>query len=741
MPSRQLIALRWLATAALLAPVVAHRSSAQSTRRDTSRTIIIDSVRKVYGVTLPSRASASVASDLTRTVDAEVRVAMFELTSGDEFAALSRLERVSALVAQDSSGAGLPERSALHFLLSQTYYRLGMLAPFRREAEASLASGQTRYADVLRPQLLVEAYRSGDYQRAGTLARDLPTSDANGLGSLVAGLAAYQSGDLPAARAAFGRAASTAGPLGAYAKYMDALAQLRADTAHAVASIAALEAVATGASGAFADQARLTAAQVAYEGERYDDAVRIAGTIPEGSQLAAPAVLTRAWALYKLDRVQDAERAFTDFVTRYPDRPEHDEAKLMAAQAQLELGRSADAERVFQSVADSSTLTIGALQAETNAAIAEVARALVADRSTGLLVVRDPTGAKALVVDDTTTGGVLATLTEQGVAGGVTGRMTVTAASAGTRLDSVTQRAPSMIKRVLFAPASATRQPRELADRSQNLASADAAVAVARYRLGEQLEAQQRQIALLARLATMLASDSASVGVLAANYQTLAVSLALLDQLMAAAVARLRELLGREIEQSRSLAAENARTADSLRSALAAGAGPDDRAALDAEVASAKAYARIAELAATGLDKAIAHHPTFAMRDSLRAHNASAKAVLAELQGSYTGSRRDVDAALVALRGGDGPDVQRARQALADAEARRTAVEGDAIAAVTAELSARADEMIASLQRNTEAAQFGVASAAFFRAIDGTRAVGGTGSVGSSRVPAPERRR
>jgi hypothetical protein len=239
----------------------------------------------------------------------------------------------------------------------------------------------------------------------------------------------------------------------------------------------------------------------------------------------------------------------------------------------------------------------------------------------------------------------------------------------------------------------------------------------------------------------MLASDSASVGALAANYQTLADSTARLDQLMAAAEARLREMLGREIEQTRSLAAENARTADSLRSALAAGAGPDDRAALDAEVAAANAYARIAELASGGLDKAIAHHPTFAMRDSLRAHNASAKAVLAELQGSYAGSRRDVDAALAALRAGDGADVQRARQALADAEARRTSVEREAIAAVTAELSARADEMIASLQRNTEAAQFGLASAAFFRAIDGTRAVGGAGSVGSSRVPAPARRR
>ncbi len=70
------------------------------------------------------------------------------------------------------------------------------------------------------------------------------------------------------------------------------------------------------------------------------------------------------------------------------------------------------------------------------------------------------------------------------------------------------------------------------------------------------------------------------------------------------------------------------------------------------------------------------------------------------------------------LHGGDTPEVQRARQALADAESRRNAAEGEAVAAVNAELSARAGRLIADLQRNTEAAQFGVASAAFFRAID-----------------------
>jgi len=63
---------------------------------------------------------------------------------------------------------------------------------------------------------------------------------------------------------------------------------------------------------------------------------------------------------------------------------------------------------------------------------------------------------------------------------------------------------------------------------------------------------------------------------------------------------------------------------------------------------------------------------------------------------------------------------------------------------VSAELSARAAELVATLQKNTEAAQFGIASAAFFRAIDTQRAVGdgtGTAAVTPARSTArPERR-
>ncbi|HUQ82373.1 MAG TPA: hypothetical protein VM076_14570 [Gemmatimonadaceae bacterium] len=684
-----------------------------------------------------------ISPDVARTVDAEVRVALFELAAGDELPALSRLERVAALVGKDSSGSGASERAALHFLLAQSYYRLGMLAPFRREAEASLGAGASRYASVLRPQLLVEAYRSGDYPRAASIAREISTGESSGMAALVAGLAAYQSGDLAAARTAFQRASAGQGQFASYAKYMDAVAQLRADTMQAASVVASLEAIGASASGGpFADQAKLTAAQVAYEGRKFDDAVRIASTITEASQLAAPALLTRAWALYKIERTEDAERAFSEFVTRYPNRAERDEAQLMAAQAQLELGRSADAERIFQRVADSTAVEVGVLQAQTNSAIADVARALVQSRAAELLVVNDPVSAKALVLTDSSGTSSALALVVGGVAPAASAlQPNISAVSAAGRLDSIAARSAPAVSRVLYARSSTNATSRELGERAQSLASADAAVAVARYRLSEQLEAQQREIALLARLATMLAADSGGISTLAAAHQVFADSLAKLDGLMASAEARLRQMLGQEIQATRSLATENARVADSLRNALTSSADADGKAALDAEVATAASYTRIAEMLSTGLDKAIAHHPAFVLRDSLRAHDARARRMVADLTGSYGGSRSALDAALAALRGGDGPATSAARQALADAEGRRSGMENEVIAAVSAELSARAGEMVAALQRNTEAAQFGSASAAFFRAIDGTRALGGTGTGGGVRSASPERRR
>ena len=684
-------------------------------------------------------AQAAPASNLARTIDAEVRVATFEMVSGSALAALSRLERLSDLIGRDSSSVATAESAGLHYLLAQSYYRLGLLGQFRREAEAALSTGQTRYASVLRPQLVVEAYRVGDYPRAATLARDLPATDA-GLGALVAGLAAYQMGDMPSARTAFQRASTAAGELGSYAKYMDAIAQLRADTTKAAASVATLESIANGASGAFADQARVTAAQVAYEGERFDDAVRIAATVTESSPVAAPALLTRAWALYKLERVDDAERAFSEFVTKYPNRPERDEAHLMAAQAQLELGRSNEAERVFQRIADSASVQASSMLAQTNAAIGDVARALVANRASELLLVEDPVGARALVVRDSSGSGVMlaAVGAATDAATAISATPALVAASAGQRLDSLASRNPA-VTRVLFAPASSS-DSRALTEGAQSLATVDAAVAVARFRLDEQIEAQKREVALLARLASTLSVDSSAIAGLAAQHRALADSVARLDQLMAGAEARLREVLKREMDATRSLAAENQKTADSLRTAFATSAGAEDRAAIEAELATATAYGRIVEMVTTGLDRAIARHPAFVARDSLRAHSAKSLATLTELQNTYAGSRRGIGDALAMLQAGDGPAAKAARQALADAEARRAVAENQVIAAISAELNARASTLAQGLQHNAEAAQFGMASAAFFRAIDGTRALGDGTLPGRDRRVAPQQR-
>ena len=348
-------------------------------------------------------------------------------------------------------------------------------------------------------------------------------------------------------------------------------------------------------------------------------------------------------------------------------------------------------------------------------------------------MVADPVGAKALVLRDSSGIGALAVI---GGEPAVTPPSVSSAAttSAGVRLDALVPQASPAVSRVLFSRVSQTSRSSELGAGSQRLATEDASVALARFRLQEQLDAQKGEIELLTRLAASVSVDSNALVGLSAEHRTLTDSLARLDQLMASAEARLRQLLGKEIEATRSLAAENARIADSLRSALAGGAEAETRAAIDAEVATAASYARIVDLLTTGLDKAIANHPAFQLRDSLRAHGARAGAALAALQGSYGGSRRGIEDALAALRRGEGPGASAARKALADAEARRAAVEGEVIAAVTAELSARArrDDRRTS-ESIPKRRSSGTASAAFFRAIDATRALGGGGSVGSQR--------
>ena len=259
--------------------------------------------------------------DQGRGMDAELRVAFFELTNDRYVAALSRLEWLQA-APTTMSAAGAPGalrgREDVSFLLAETYYRLGMDEAFRKTAEPLVwTSTGGKYAPLLRSQLVLEAYRRGDFVAAKRVsdamaAAATPSGDA-GFGALVSGLTAYQSGRYPDARAAFAKAQAGGAPYASYAQYMDALAQLRADTTQTAAATQALQTLASSASGDIADQARLTAAQLAYEGGDFAQAATLAGAVSPTSSVASQALLTRAWALYKANQIAPSGEAFAEF--------------------------------------------------------------------------------------------------------------------------------------------------------------------------------------------------------------------------------------------------------------------------------------------------------------------------------------------------------------------------------------------------------------------------------------------
>ena len=144
--------------------------------------------------------------DAGRAADAEIRVALFEVLNGHPIAALSRLRTISTPVSGDTATRWRREPDR-QFLLAECFYRLGMDDSMRVAAEAVLAGPAAgRYGAVLRTQLLFSAYRNGDLTRALSEMKDVGHDEQTAMSAMLSGLAAYQSGDLGAARAAFTRA-------------------------------------------------------------------------------------------------------------------------------------------------------------------------------------------------------------------------------------------------------------------------------------------------------------------------------------------------------------------------------------------------------------------------------------------------------------------------------------------------------------------------------------------------------
>ena len=664
--------------------------------------------------------------DQAAAVDAEVRVALFDLLADRPLAAMSRLRvlRTGSETQLQGSASSYGQRE-VQFLLAESYARLGMSNAFRGTARALLEGGDSRYAPILRMQLLLDAYRRGDYQEAVSLAASASASDP-GLASLISGLANYRLANYDAARTAFTAAASNGGAYGGYARYMAALAQMSGDTTQSQAAITSLQALAADALGEFADQVNLTIAQLAYQRGDFDAASAAAGRVTAEGGMGAQASLTRAWSLYKASQLDPAARAFADFATRYPQLPQRDEARLMVGQVLLQQGRLDDAGTHFQRIADSLTLDAAALSQGSAAAMAQAARAFVQARAATMLFLQSPASGKALAVPDNL-GLDQASLAQ---ALGATLPPTpveqlrpelISLADVAPRLDSVASAAgPAFPRRVAYVFGGGGETQAEFVRRTQALREADVAVALARFRLAEQLAAHDARLALLERMQAMLGQATAQMDSLASELTAARDSLARVSVAAEEERVVLHEMMQREATAVRTEAESNARRIDSMRTSFTGILSPDDDSLMAIERETARTYQRLAENVLTGLDRAFSRHPVIALRDTVQAHIDSSETLLAATRLTISATNQTLMDEAARMRNAESDRTAAARSVVASAEAARATAEGAVLVAVEAELRARAEQLLGIVRRDAEAAEFGAASASFFKAVGTT---------------------
>ncbi len=682
--------------------------------------------------------------DQARGVDAELRLALYDIATDRALVALNRLEfpRTSpiALTGDSASRASVNRRQDLLFLLAQTYYRLGVGERFRGAAQDILnAAPAGRYAGLLRLQLMVDAYRRGDYGRATELAAGAGVAGDRGLTALISGLVAYNQGNVAQARTSFAAAGQSEGPFTTYARYMDAVAMARADTAQVGAAVDALRQVAGSATGDAADHVRLTAAQLAYSARRYDDAIALASQIDAARGLGAQALLIRAWAQFRANQLDASAASFTEFAARYPKLPERDEARVLAAQVQLQQGRTADAERLFEAISDSLAAEVSVVQGGAGQ-MANAARALVTARAAGLLFLSYPAAGKTLALPDaagadvSVLAAVFADSALARVATDPPAPDVVTLADVEVRLDTVANAlGAGFPRRVLYVPASAENLGR-YAQAAERLAAGDVLVAMAQLRLQEQLDAQQLRLATLQRLQEVIGQERSRLDTVTARLTGARDSLQRVSSMVDEVANMVRDMLVASAAETRELAQANLTKVDSTRAALGASSGSTESNILQFERSTAEIYLRLAQAIEQNIESAVRRHPVVALRDSLQQKSTHAFALVDSVRTQLDATQQIVAAELAALQGGDTERVRAARAALASAQAALAQGEAQVIAVVDAELRARAERMIAQLRKDAEAADFGSASASFFQVVEptGTRAAGTQGRAGGT---------
>src|SRR2546423_1074061 len=289
-----------------------------------------------------------------------------------------------------------------------------------------------------------------------------------------------------------------------------------------------------------------------------------------------------------------------------------------------------------------------------------------------------------------------------------------------------------MSKRVLFAPASANAAPTLFAQRSEAVMTADLDAAITSQRLRLATRNATLRLMQIRGLQQAMQGRADTVARLVARVDTTDSRLSGLLTSSDTTEARLRGAL---VTQVRNVQGGPAYVlsvrADSLRQRGQIPAGLD-----------------VESLVAARTDSLLNALPLFLLRDSVRIRLTQVRKDLADSRAAIQDADRLFAAAQTGQLTDTSASLTQLRSAQASAMERRTQAEAGLIAAVSSELTARATDLLALLQHDMQAAEFGTATAAFFNAIDQGRPAGTTtrtqgssgGGAAANLTPTPSGR-
>ncbi len=253
----------------------------------------------------------------------------------------------------------------------------------------------------------------------------------------------------------------------------------------------------------------------------------------------------------------------------------------------------------------------------------------------------------------------------------------------------------------------------------QAIREADVAASAARAAIRAEQAAAVRQVVLLERERATAASAADSLAPITEGVQSIDDSLVFISAAVDAKAARLRRLFAAQVSLTREMATDNSTALDSARRAAQPSASPEDVATLDREAQIVGAYQRVADTVEQGLARAMAHHPAFALRDTIRLREQRVRLLVDETRAAIVSGTAALDTALARARAivADSTAPTPARAALASALARRQGAVAMLTAAVERDLRARGVGLAAEIERVGQAAAYAMANARFLRYV------------------------